>query len=381
MIIKELQINNLRNHCSTNLKLGDQVNIFYGKNGSGKTTILEAISILSISKSFLPSLETSLIQNGQSYYQLSCQCENDLTIPYHISIKYNGSGRKLINSSISDNLLPKHIIGEIPVIILSPDNKVITFGAPQDRRQFLDSVLSQSSKIYIDEAIKFKKILKQRNSLLNNYATNRKIDNNLFNAISEMFILSAAEIISRRSKFINDFSPYFMDYYKRISDNNEVVSIAYLPDSIDRTIFTSVLDKNDIIKIYQNRFMQIQEKEFFRGTSLFGPQKDDIDIKISGKTAKETASQGQHKSLLLSIKFAEYEILKNIRNESPIFLIDDIFSELDLERSHNINQIINDLNCQTMITVTNRERFEQFDNVASKSSYFSVHKGIITKEG
>jgi len=380
MIIKDISIYNLRNHSETNIGLDEGINIFYGKNGSGKTTILEALSILSISKSFLPAQDASLIQNGQSLYQLIGTGENDLSVPYKISIKYNGSGRKIINSSLGDNLLPKNIVGEIPVVILSPDYKVITFGAPQDRRQFLDGVLSQSSKIYIDEAIKLKKLLKQRNSILSDYQKNKKIDYRLFETISEMFIFCSAEIVSRRSKFIKNFVPYFSDYYKRIANNNEKVSINYKPDSFDDNLFQNILEKNDIIERYQNRFEYLRDKELMRGSTLFGPQKDDIEIRIANKPAKESASQGQHKTLLLSIKFAEYEILKSIKNESPIFMLDDIFSELDIDRSYNINKIISELNCQTMITITNRERFEPFEKFETKSGFYRLEDGKVTKE-
>lgn len=380
MIIKNLTINNLRNHKESLIDLDDSINIFYGKNGTGKTTILEGLSIISISKSFLPALDSSLIKNGETFFLISGIGENDLSVPYKVSIRYNGSGRKIINSSLGDNLLPKNIVGEIPVVILSPDYKVITFGAPQDRRQFLDGVLSQSSKIYIEEALKLKKLLKQRNSLLSDYQKNKKIDYRLFETLSEMFIFSAAEIVSRRSKFINNFVPYFSSYYQRISDNNEKVSINYKPDSFDDNLFQSILEKNDIIERYQSRFESLRDKELIRGTTLFGPQKDDIEIRIANKPAKESASQGQHKTLLLSIKFAEYEILKNIKNESPIFMLDDIFSELDKERSYNINKIIRELNCQTLITITNRERFDVFDNIETKSAFFRLDNGIVTKE-
>ncbi len=380
MIVNELNINNLRNHNNTNIQLEKGINIFYGKNGSGKTTILEALSILSISKSFLPTLDNSLIQNGQQYYSLSAICTNELDVPYRIAIKYNGKGRKIINSNLGDNLLPKNIVGEIPVVILSPDFKIITFGAPQDRRQFLDGVLSQSSRIYIEEAIKLKKLLKQRNTILIEYQKNKKIDYHLFETISEMFINCSAEIISRRSKFIYKFAPYFNQYYQRIANNDESVAISYRPNSFDDDLFQNVLEKNDIIDRYQNRFEYLKDKEIIRGTTLFGPQKDDIEIKISGKPARESASQGQHKTLLLSLKFAEYELLKNIKNESPIFMLDDIFSELDIDRSYNINKIINELNCQTLITITNRERFEPFNQSTNQNSFYHIANGSVNKD-
>ncbi len=380
MLLNSLNINNLRNHIESDITLEPKINIFYGKNGSGKTTILEAISILSISKSFLPTIDSSLISSGKNYYNLTTKASNDLGVPYRINIKYNGSGRKVINSSYGDNLLPKNIIGEIPIVILSPDHKTITFGGPQDRRQFIDSVLSQSSKIFIEEALKSKKYLKQRNAILTSNLKERKIDKKLFEAITELFILSSAEVVHRRSKFIHDFKLFFLDTYKRISDENEEVDLVYIANTLNENIFSHVLEKNDIIESYQKKYERICDKEFQRGITLFGPQKDDLEITIGNKTARDAASQGQHKSLLLSLKLAEFDYLRNIKNETPIFMLDDIFSELDSERSHNINKIVNDIDCQTFITITNRDKFNAFRHVSSNVSYYKIVKGIVRKE-
>lgn len=379
MIIKNLTINNLRNHKQTEIELNDKINIFYGKNGVGKTTILEALSILSISKSFLPTNDSILISNEEKYYLLKCEAINDLTVPYWIKIQFNLNGKKIINSSLGDNLLPKNIIGEIPSIILSPDFKIITFGSPQDRRQFLDTVLSQSSKIYIDEALKIKRLLKQRNIILSEYTKTKEIDSNLFETITEMFINSASEIIHRRSKFINEFVEIFENYYKIVSDENEKCTLHYIPNILNNQN-NSIIEKQKIRDEYTYYFSKNIDRELSRGMTLFGPQKDDIEFRISGNIAKEAASQGQHKSILLSLKFAEFELLRRLKKENPIMMLDDIFSELDIERSRNINQIISKLDCQTFITITNRDRFDTFNKIETNLAYYRLENGKIIGE-
>ncbi|MDQ1266707.1 MAG: replication and repair protein RecF, partial [Bacteroidota bacterium] len=166
MYINSLIINNLRNHEHSETDFSEGLNIIYGANGEGKTTMLEAISICSYSKSFLSAADSSLIRNGSGYYFISTQCENDLGIQYKISIKYTQGSKKLISSSHGDNLLPKDIIGELPLVALSPDYRAISSGSPQDRRQFIDRLLSQASRIYIESLMNCNRTLKQRNMLL-----------------------------------------------------------------------------------------------------------------------------------------------------------------------------------------------------------------------
>jgi DNA replication and repair protein RecF len=355
------------------------INVISGKNGAGKTSILEALSILSLSKSFQPTSDVNLICYGTGFYNLASFAKSDLEINYKISLRYNGSGRKIINSTFGDNLLPKEIIGEMPVVILSPDYKVITFGTPADRRQFIDSVLSQSTKIYVDDALKLKKYLKQRNAILSAYIKDGRLDNKLFETITELFIFTGADVIQRRSKFINEFKPFFKDSFKKISQELEEVELNYNPDGFDRNFFNKNITRNDVIERYKVLASNLRNQELRRGTTLFGPQKDDFEILINGGLAREAASQGQHKTLLISIKLAEYEFLKNIRNETPIFMLDDIYSELDDERSYNVTGLIASLKCQSLITVTNHEKFRQYSDLKDKINLISVFKGEIVR--
>jgi len=376
MRINKLKIINLRNHIDTSIELSPKLNIFYGKNGSGKTTILESIAILSLTKSFIPATDSALIRTDAEFYNLYAECVNDLDIKYKINIIYNGTGRKVINNSYGENLIPKKIIGEIPLVVLSPDFKSITFGSPQDRRQFIDIVLSQSDRLYFEELTKHKKLLKQRNNILNNYLKNKQLDINLLETITTFFINSCAEIIFKRYQFINRFEPFFIDAYKKISKLSENPKIIYKPNLENHTNSIEI-SKNNIIENLNYKYKKLKDIELTRGLTLFGPQKDDFEFYVDNRIAKESASQGQHKTLLISIKLSEFNFLKNIRNETPILMLDDIYSELDSERSIEISSIIKNLNCQTLITSTNKDLLNLLLKNENFIRFFYVENGNV----
>lgn len=378
MFIKQLYLNNLRNHIASELEFCDNLNIITGQNGAGKTTILEAISLCSVSKSFLPSPDSQLINNGFDFYQISANSINDIDVTYKISIKYLKGSRKQINSTLGDNLNPGDIIGEMPVVVLSPDYKSITFGPPIERRSFIDMLLCQTSKVYLEALYKFKKALKQRNNVLLIAKQNPNFDLAELEAWSEYFISAASEIVFKRNRFIQDFIPFFADVYKRIGNENEIVSVEYQPDSIENKIINS---KNiqEIKEIFKDLSVKYEKDEIRRGTSLFGPQKDDLKININGGSAKDFASQGQHKSLLIALKFAEFEFLKIKRNETPIILLDDIFSELDADRRIKVLSILEETTAQAFITTTDAESFQNV-LIKDKNRLFCVMNGKIEND-
>lgn len=372
MIIKELHIARLRNHTSTTIEFGKTINVICGLNGSGKTTILEAVSIASLTKTFLPTLDSAMIKSGESSYGISAICSSDVDVDYKVNVEYKSGGRKKFQTSIGDNLNPKDVIGIIPLVILSPDFKSLTFGSPQDKRQFLDVVLSQSGRQYVDESLKYKKYLKQRNSLLNNYLRSGELNRDYFEILTDMFISSAVEIIYRRMNFIKEFRSFFVDSYTFVCNNDEIPNLEYKPDSF---AYDLSLSKNDIASILRKRYNSLFNTELRRGSTLFGPHRDDLSFTINNLNSKDSASQGQHKSLLISIKLAEYEFLKNILNETPVIVFDDIFSELDTNRSAYVLEKILANKSQILITMTNAERFSKDHNI--DASFIEIDKGIV----
>jgi len=384
MIINSIEIENLRNHIQSVIEFSPQMNIICGPNGAGKTTILEAISYAGISKSFLPASDSLILNNNQNYFLITAKCTNDIGNNYRITIKYTKGQKKQINSSFGDNLLPKDIIGIIPVVILNPDFKPITSGSPQDRRQFIDSILCQTSKVYLKELMDFKRILKQRNNLLQQAKYQYDFDYSQLNPWNELFINSAAEIIFRRLQFIRDFQPIFNDSYKRISLDIEKADIEYLPNCLSN-ILSSKADKTEITKFLFSYSEKIRKEEYRRTTTLFGPQKDDFRIRINGGTARDIASQGQHKTLLIALKFAEYDFIYAKTKETPVFLLDDMFAELDINRRVAVLDNLQSLKTQTFITSTRinsiLKSIIQSNGINEKSNMlaYNINNGFVEK--
>jgi DNA replication and repair protein RecF len=360
MKLKHLKIFNLRNHSHSEIDFSDGINLIYGPNGSGKTTILEAISICSMSKSFLPTLDQNLIKYEQKGYEVGLRAINDLGAEYKVDVKFSSSKKKISNND-SENLSPKNLIGNIPIVVLSPDYKSITFGSPGDRRDFIDKVISQISKSYLSKLIQLKKVLKQRNSLLSIFKKNERYDDALMEPWTEKLIDLNADIVMKRHEFINELMPMFKETFKEIAPNEEVELIYYAYKIEEGIREDKVKIMEELHKYYEYR----KEVEYHRASTIFGPQKDDLIIKINSGIAKDYASQGQHKSLLISLKIAEFNYLKSYCNETPIVLLDDIFAELDESRSKHVIDIIEKNGVQSFITSTNSELLNKL-NVEKK---------------
>ena len=378
MYVSEVLINNLRNHVHSELDFGKGLNVLYGLNGSGKTTILEAISLCGFSKSFMHVNDSSLMNKEEAFWHVSLNSRNDFDIPYKINIRFNGSGRKQISSMFGDYLLPKDVIGELPLVILSPDFKNITSGSPADRREFVDKILAQSSKVYVEDIIKYKKALKQRNNILISAKTERHYNHQLIEPWTEVLIDTGAAIIKRRKEFEIEFVNTFQERYKDVSNGKEDVWLEYVPSGVKE--IDEKTNKDEIKEKLNLAFKKAEKEELRRGTTLFGPQKDELKILINSGVAKEYASQGQHKSLLISLKFSEFHYLKDKKRETPVVLLDDIFSELDIERAEKVLEMVTSNYAQTLITVTDGETMKKIMPEKAECTYYKIDNGLVRKE-
>jgi DNA replication and repair protein RecF len=383
MKINELVLKNFRNHINSEAKFSENINVIWGNNGAGKTSILEAISVCSISRSFVSHSDISVLNKNVENYFVSANCINDLSAPYKVNISFNKT-LKQISSNAGNKLRPKDIIGEMPLVILSPDNKNITNNSPDFRRQFVNTILSQASKYYLEKLFEFRKILKQRNAILQQLkkknfdkksieTTTNFCSNNyeILENWTEYFIKISAEIIQRRNDFIKEFNPLFVSAYEIVSDSKENVNINYMPNGISDFSANIIgnqenknLEKEEIVKKLTEKSKKLFESEINRGITLFGPQKDEFRIMINDGIAREFASQGQHKSLLIALKFAEFRYFIEKKRETPIILFDDIFSELDNFRIQKVLKLLLESSAQIFITLTNPELID-FKNLTN----------------
>ncbi len=377
MKLNKLYLRNIRNHEETSLELDPSINIFYGLNGAGKTSILEAVSICGFSKTFLPTSDSLLINKAKDFYSVVGNCTNELQLPYFVEVNYKKNGEKKINSSYGENLYPKDIIGEIPIVVLSPDFKDITFGSPIDRRGFIDRILSQIYKSYLENLLKYKKVLKHRNMMLSANLKEQNLDTIMLDVYTDALIDLSASISFKRLEFIQEFAPLFINTFNTLTQSAEEAGMIYQPNGFTLDNTSSIDDIKTSLKSEADR---LNQSEIRRGMTLFGNHKDEFRITVNGGTAKDYASQGQHKSLLISLKFAEFHILSNIKQETPIILLDDIFSELDNKRIRQVLELVHHNNAQTFITINNADFLKQIVNEQFGSSIFKVENGIALKE-
>lgn len=374
MNIAGLVLENFRNHSRTEVSCASGVNVFFGENGQGKTSILEAIAVCGLSKTFVQSPDAALIQRSKTFAYSSLSAHTDLQTPYKVSVKIAEGERKQIASSHGTRLSPQDIIGELPLVILSPDFKNITAGAPQDRRQFLDMVISQASKRYMKDAIAHKHTLKQRNALLQRGKKEMAIDENQLQLWTEALVDIGAQIALRRLEFLREFSDFMQNAYAEIARNNETVEMSYLPHSLPKELFTHKPSVEDVKAGYRKAFEQRKFEERARGITVVGTQKDEILLKVNGGIARECASQGQHKTLLISLKIAEFQYLKETRVETPVILLDDVFAELDFSRSANVLELMKS-DAQTFVTTTDSRIFHENFSASGNHGLFEVKNG------
>ena len=359
------------------LEFSPGLNILQGTNGAGKTTVLEALTMCAFTRTFLPTSDADLMRFGADESLVYAEAISDRDQPYRISVKLHTNSRKEIESNEGANLRPKDVIGRMPMVVLSPDFKNITFGSPADRRSFLDRLLSQCSARYLEDLSDLRRVLKQRNTLLS--AKNGFLDRGILNAWTEQLIELSCDISIRRRDFIREFQPFCLDAYAMLTHSQEHITVQYEPDFTIESNELNALGRDQLRELLRKQADECVEEELRRGLTLWGPQKDDIDIRIHGARAREVASQGQHKSLLISLKKAEFEYLRAAKAEEPILLLDDIFSELDQHRTARVFDTVIAQAGQCFITTTEFERFRHDIGSAKQCRVFEVDKGSVQR--
>lgn len=378
MNVLNIKLNNFRNHKYLELEFDKDFNIIYGPNGIGKTSILEAISICSISKSFTNTSDFNLIQFDKNSFSINVNSIYDNDFNYFVNVEYTSEKKKKIINSYNENCNAKELISNFPIVILNPNMKEITSGSPINRRNFIDKIISYADISYFNLLLEYKKVLKNRNSLLSQGLKDRFFDYSTLDLWTDKYLELSLKIIIKRTNFIKDFKDYFQEYYTLITDNKENTNIKYkinyskelneLINSFNEIEINSNISNNlefvqNVKVILTNKLNEIYKLEKIRGLSLWGPHKDDFDLYLNDNLAKEIASQGQHKSLLVSLKFAELKFIKEKRNENPIVLLDDIFSELDENRSLQLLEILKKNNSQVIITLTDLNKINSINNI------------------
>ena len=357
MRIKKIKINNFRNYKNQEINLNKNINIFYGENAQGKTNIIESIFVCSLGKSFRTNKDKELINIKED----NCKIEIDFE-------KSDREGKVdfIINKKkiilLNDIKIKKlsELLGNINTVIFTPDDINILKGGPQNRRKFLNIMISQLRPKYMHVCNMYAKTIDERN----NYLKKIKLENaneNLLEIWDNQLIEYGNIIANYREEFIEKIKSKIRDIHKNITENKEELKIKYNSDCLDKEKFKKLLlerRKIDIIKGYTAR----------------GAHRDDFEIFINNMPVNIYGSQGQYRTAMLSLKLSELNVIYEEINESPILLLDDFMSELDNNRINNFLKTIKDT--QVIITCTEKLKIENND----KNKLFNVINGVINEE-
>lgn len=344
MFLKKLALINYKNFDTQNFELDAKINCFVGNNGMGKTNILDAVYHLSFGKSYFNPVASQNIKHGTDFFVVDGEFEkNERNEKIICSLK---RGMKKIikrNGKVYDKLSDH--IGFLPLVIISPaDRDLITEGSDM-RRKFIDGVISQSDKSYLNTLIRYNKVLAQRNSLLKYFAVNHTFDSNTLEVYNEQLHTYGTEIYTKRNAFLSVFIPIFKEQYAAISGGQEIVTLSY----------DSKLKTDGLLTLLENA---LEKDRALQYTSV-GIHKDDLSFKIMDYPIKKFGSQGQQKSFLIALKLAQFNFIKEEAKTTPILLLDDIFDKLDESRVAQIIQLVDNANFgQIFISDTHAERTE-----------------------
>jgi DNA replication and repair protein RecF len=321
MFLKKLSLHSFRNYKKESFCFSPDVNFIHGKNAQGKTSLLEALYFLIIGRSFRTKFTKELIQFNSPYFAIGCEFEkNGLT--HELRVICNGSKRQvLLNGSVCKSFL--EVFGLIKGVVLYPEDYALISGSPSLRRRYLDLQIAQSSPLYLQHLSRYQKALKQRNAAL------KLRQENTLSIWEEALIEHGAHIILERKKACEKLSEIADSTLADITEKKEKLSLIY--ESLCKGTEISSLKEN-----LETLFKQNRRKELLYGTTLVGPQKDDLDICINDKKAKIFASEGQQRTLAACLRLAEWQHLKNETQSLPIMIVDDMDISLDQERKEKL---------------------------------------------
>ncbi|KXT74269.1 DNA recombination and repair protein RecF [Streptococcus sp. DD10] len=361
MWLDSLNIKHFRNYKNTTVNFNPELNIFLGRNAQGKTNILEAIYFLALTRSHRTRTDKNLVHFEHDSLSVSgLLCRKSGKIPLEINLATKGRVTKvnhLKQAKLSD------YVGQMNVVLFAPEDLQLIKGAPVIRRKFIDMELGQIKPLYLSDLSNYNHVLKQRNTYLKN---SDKVDETFLSVLDEQLIDYGCRVILHRLDFIQKLEKVGKKKHYEISDQLEELSITYQSS-------VNVGDKDHLADCFKLALEKNRSRDLFKRNTSVGPHRDDISFFINGIDAS-FGSQGQHRSVVLSIKLAEIELMESITNETPILLLDDVMSELDNTRQLKLLETISQ-SIQTFITTTSLDHLQ---NLPENLSVFSIQNGQIT---
>lgn len=359
MFIKKLSLRNFRNYENEMVEFSPHTNIIYGNNAQGKTNILEAVYLFAQGRSHRAKTDKELVRFGCDFAALSIEFE-DSKREYAGKMQILKGGRKAVNINGVNITKLSRLMSYLNVVMFSPEDLSIVKGSPNIRRRFTDSALSQLYPSYMASLMEYNRVLNEKNSLLKTMRIKGISRDETLWIWNDSLASLAAKIMGARSRFSERISELAHEIQKDIS--GEELAIRYLPN-----IKTDDISQATVFEFLNSR----AEREIDAGASLYGIQRDDIEVTVNGREAKLFASQGQQRTAALSMKIAQSEYINDEKGEYPVLLLDDIMSELDIKRRMYLSECIKDK--QVLITSTDTD----IANSSISTKLFRVSNGTV----
>ena len=353
MYLKKISLFNYKNFSEANFDFDCKINCFVGKNGIGKTNVLDAIYHLAYGKSYFNPLAVQNIKHGEEFFVIDGEFEKNERNEQIVCSLKKGQKKILKRNGKQYDKFSDHI-GFIPLVIISPADRDLIVEGSETRRKFMDSVISQLNANYLQQLIQYQKILNQRNALLKYFALYHVVEIDTLSIYNEQLDALGQTIFETRKKFIADFIPIFNKHHQAITGSAETVQL----------IYESQLFEKNLLKLLEE---SINKDRALHYTSV-GIHKDDLSFEIDHYPIKKFGSQGQQKSFLIALKLAQFEFLKKQSGQKPILLFDDVFDKLDESRVEKIIEMVNkDDFGQLFISDTHAERTEAIVKMTHQS--------------
>ncbi|MEM7104984.1 MAG: DNA replication/repair protein RecF [Bacteroidota bacterium] len=362
MILKKIVLTNFKNYEYQKLDLSTGLNCFVGQNGSGKTNLLDAIYYLCMCKSYFSMPDSAIIRKSTDFFRLEGQFENNKDKETIVAKNRQRTKKVIERNGVPYQKLSDHV-GFIPVVMIAPDDTSLAKEGSEERRKFINNTLSQLDNQYLSNLIRYNKVLSHRNAALKQFGKTGKVDYRLIDTYDSQMIAPAAYIHQMRKDFVMTLQPLLYHHYAVISSEREAISCMY-KSALNEMPFEDIL-------------LRSREKDVLLQRSTAGIHKDDLVFKINDDPIKRFGSQGQLKSFVLSLKLAQFDLIREGCGKPPLLLLDDIFDKLDEKRVKQLLTLLQDGNFkQVFITDTHEERVKTIlGNFSKASLVFRVTAG------
>lgn len=359
MWIQELKLYNFRSHTNRTFAFSQGINFIHGLNGIGKTNLLEAIHYLCLTKSFLVSKDQYVLQFGQPFFELEGNFASDAGLGLQVKLVYMpDEGKRIFINRVALPSLSE-MIGRIPLVLFSPEDRQITNGGPEERRRFLNNILSQTRPVYLKALLHYQRILTQRNALL--FQIKRQKQDAGLKAVlqswNEELIRTGVRLIHTRLAFLAAFGAFLDKAHTQIEAVGEKPTILYQTLSEINLAHS----ETEIEAAFRKQLARVEKAEQDQGRTLAGPHRDELVFKLNDFEVRRFASQGQHRTFGLALQLAKYYYIEDQMEERPLLLLDDIFGDLDKHRTEIFLQLLQSKAMgQTIITGVDADVFQQF---------------------